>query len=95
MTTHPEIGPHTLLAEIEKHPTSDLQRAHQTGLDKLWEAVSDDRLRLNLTLIERVLDQRGTPIADHDRVNAELCDVCTGLDGHHRRHCPTNQALGA
>ncbi|MET8006291.1 hypothetical protein [Nonomuraea glycinis] len=92
---HSEIGPQVVLAEIEKCATADLHRAHQKGVDKLWSAVADDRLRLNLTLIERVLDQRGAPVDEHERVNAEFCDVCTGLDGRHRRHCSKGQALGA
>jgi hypothetical protein len=92
---HSEIGPQVVLAEIEKCTTAELQKAHQTGVDKLWAAVVDDRLRLNLTLIERVLDKRGAPVEESERVNAELCDVCTGLDGHHRRNCPKGQALGA
>ena len=93
MTAHSEIGPQVVLHEIRKHSTEDLQRAHEAGLDKLWEVVSDDRLRLTLTLIERVLDERGAPV--EERVNAGLCDVCTGLDGHHRTVCPKAQALGA
>lgn len=93
MTARSEIGPQVVLREIAKYRTEDLQRAHEIGLDKLWDAVSDDRLRLNLTLIERVLDERSAPV--EQRVNAQICDVCTGLDGHHRRICPKVQALGA
>ncbi|MET7336013.1 hypothetical protein [Nonomuraea sp. NPDC005650] len=95
MTPHTEIGPQVVTREIEKLSTEELKRVHAKGLDKLFEVVEDPRLRLNLTLIEQVLDQRGAPIEAWERINAEFCDVCTGMDGRHRRHCPKVQALGA